>query len=268
MAHPLDGAWAKVARAEEHIKNLNMEIEAFLGQKPAPYLLVGEHRNDGSEYVYVVKKVPVVPVRFAVIAGDVIHNLRSSLDHLAHALVVKGGGTPTNQVQFPICSTVEKFEEARKRGRIKGISASAEKIIRAVQPYKSKTPADSALLVIDDYSVFDKHRLLLVVATVVRMGDRIVIADNPNFVGEKLANVEMLLSNEWVKPKPMSKEGDVVFTLPFKHGGLQVIPDVHLVPHVAFDKAGMTQHRPVIEILTIMLNGVRNTIGSFVGEFA
>ncbi len=39
---------------------------------------------------------------FSVVVGDVIHNLRSALDHLAWQLVILDGGQPNDSTQFPI----------------------------------------------------------------------------------------------------------------------------------------------------------------------
>jgi hypothetical protein len=157
---------AKIERAEESIQNLNREITAFLVANPKPYRMVREFRNDGRQYAFIAFGNPVVPARFAVIAGEIVHHLRSSLDHLLCALVVNNGGSPTRQHQFPIYTSPKAFDEACSRGLIRGVADSAEKLIRSVQPYTSETPDDTVLHVIQQFDNFDKHQRLLVVNTV------------------------------------------------------------------------------------------------------
>jgi hypothetical protein len=265
--HPLDGVRAKIERAEEHIKNLDREISAFLSQKPPPYEIVGEHQNEGRDYAYVVKKVPIVPLRFAVMVGDVIHNLRSSLDHTLYALVIKNGGIPTNQTQFPICTTVEKFEQACSRGRIKGVSALAEKIIRLAQPYNSATPDDTFIAALDDLSVLDKHRLPIVIASAATLGHQIVFRNAPNFIGTK-ANVTVIRMPDYRKqPWAVAKEGEVIFSMGFKEPALHVEPDIEFMVQVAFEKVGRVPLQPVTKILSQICGAIKSGLTAFEIEF-
>lgn len=48
---------------------------------------------------------PPPALRLAVVAGDILHSLRSALEHLAWALVLENGGEPSDSkpaTQFPI----------------------------------------------------------------------------------------------------------------------------------------------------------------------
>ena len=46
-------------------------------------------------------------VEWSLILGDLLHNLRSALDHLAWQLVVDGGGTPSQDTNFPVCCSTQ-----------------------------------------------------------------------------------------------------------------------------------------------------------------
>ena len=96
MLHPLAGCWAKVKRAKECIKNLNVEITAFLGSEPKPYRVVGKQDEQTGEYAFIAS-CPSLPPRFAVLIGEIIHHLRSSLDHLLCALVTQNGASITKK---------------------------------------------------------------------------------------------------------------------------------------------------------------------------
>jgi hypothetical protein len=170
MAHLLDGCWAKLDRAEKSIKGIDREATAFFSSDSPPFRVVREHRD--RDYVFLAYGDPEVPLKFSVLAGEIVHHLRSSLDHLVHALVIKSGNTPTRRHQFPICSTEKNFHDACKKEALKYISPSARKLITAVQPYTQPVPQNTVLSVINEYDNCDKHRLLVVVTTVVKIGSR------------------------------------------------------------------------------------------------
>jgi len=79
MSDLLIGCRAKIERAEENIRRLNGEITAFLSQESKPYRIRKEFRNNGLQYAFVAFGDPIAPPRFAVLAGEIIHHLRSSL---------------------------------------------------------------------------------------------------------------------------------------------------------------------------------------------
>lgn len=116
MSLPLDGVLQKIERADEHIKNLNDEIGTFIEDN---YRIVSKPDDDATTSIITVVG-PDPPLRFSVIVGEIIHQLRSSLDHVIWQLVLANGKVPTRYHQFPICDSVEKFKKARKRGNIKG----------------------------------------------------------------------------------------------------------------------------------------------------
>jgi hypothetical protein len=53
--------------------------------------------------------VQPTPIRLTAILGDVIHNLRSSLDHLAFQLVWVGTGAQPSNIYFPIAVTKQSI---------------------------------------------------------------------------------------------------------------------------------------------------------------
>jgi len=130
MTHPLDGCRAKLDRAKETIESLALEISTFESRIPPPFQVTREHR--GNEYVFIASGVATAPLRFAVIAGEIVHHMRSCLDHTIRALVVRNGNVPSVRHQFPICTSEKQFDEAISRGQIDGISPSAEALVRAV----------------------------------------------------------------------------------------------------------------------------------------
>lgn len=269
MVHPLNGCRAKLQRAEESINNLHREIMAFLRDIASHQKIVGRHQNDGLEYVLVAYGDTEVPLRFAVLAGEIIHHLRSSLDHLVHALIIQNSGTPTNRNQFPICSTSENFETECKRGRIDGVSESAKRLIMAVQPYTTPTPGDTVLSILNKYDIDDKHKLLPVVTTVVKVSEEIRIGTDAETAAAATRQGQMLNVIGFGVPAPqkISKDGVEVFKIRLVEPAPELIATANIVPELVFEKCGSLEFSLVIKTLVVLFKGTQHTIGTFSGEF-
>jgi hypothetical protein len=125
MGHSLEGVKLKIARAAEPLEVLRTECSAYLDSNP--YEVVGHDQPEGYTLLsFKVHRYP--PLRLSVLLGDFLHNLRSSLDHLAWQLVLANGGTPKSGpggTQFPIL-------EKRGKTPIKiagGVSADVAQLI-------------------------------------------------------------------------------------------------------------------------------------------
>lgn len=268
MTELLDGCWAKLDRAEESIKRLDQEATAFFAADPPRLKIVGEHKRGGLEYVFMAYGDPAVPLRFAVIAGEIVHHLRSSLDHLIYALVLKSGNTPTRKNQFPICSTRQHFDSCQKEA-LKYVPHSARQLVIAVQPYTTPTPQNTVLYAIQEYDNQDKHNLLVVVTAVAQLGQVIrvgvdeAIADGP----EREGKTPTIVGLGDPSPKKISKEGTEVFSIRLAEPAPEFTATANIVPQLAFEKCGQVNFAPAIRTLTGLLAGTRNTIKSFLSEF-
>lgn len=268
MTHPLDGCWAKFQRAKENIDNLHREITDFLHSDPAPYKIVGRHQNNGLEYGFVAFGNPQVPLRFAVLAGEIIHHLRSSLDHLIYALVIQNGESPTNKNQFPICSTAKSFDDACKRGQLNGVSASARKLIASVQPYATPTPEDTVLAVVGRLDNFDKHRLLVIVTTAVKLGETITIGADAEIAATlgKEGGMPAIIGFEDPGPRKISKDGAELFVIRFAEPAPEFKANAELVTELAFEESGRLKFA-LIPTLVGLFKGTKHTVEMFSGEF-
>ncbi len=101
-------SWAKLDRGKEHLDTLNSEIgDAFAVESNRVGLSVEFDRESG----YHIFRATTFPpddllLRFGLIIGDIVHNLRGALDHLVWELSLfgSGGQMPSNPdiIQFPI----------------------------------------------------------------------------------------------------------------------------------------------------------------------
>jgi hypothetical protein len=152
----------KIERAKQHIRDLDAAVRGFVESKP--YALGAKAKPEIHHTALYVSRVDPIPSTMGLIVGDAIHNLRSSLDHLAWQLVEAGGGSPDVNTMFPICNTAKQYTAAIKKRKVKGVAPGAEKLIDAVQPYAT---GDTTLSHINELDIFDKHRLVVAVTSVV-----------------------------------------------------------------------------------------------------
>lgn len=83
MGHALDGVKLKVARAAEHLDVLRVECSAYLDSRPYELVRKPQLEGEDSEDLLFWKVHHLPPLRLSVLLGDLLHNLRSSLDHIA-----------------------------------------------------------------------------------------------------------------------------------------------------------------------------------------
>lgn len=173
-ARRLVGAWLKLDRARKHLEELDRETRAFTN--PQPYRFNTELDDETGQYVVRLrfsKPAVAVPKRLSIVAGDVVHNLRSALDHLAFELA---GTSANHDTQFPIYDDRTKYREVEDR-RLEGVDPRDRAIIESLQPYHVREAvydsgltelapsgplaANIILLAIARLDNMDKHRLLL-----------------------------------------------------------------------------------------------------------
>src|SRR5215212_6098179 len=170
MAIDLSGVQAKIERAHEHRKALEGEIQpALLGKRHSIYL--SAKLDPDSRYH--VLRVTVMPekllLRIAAALGDIVHNLRSSLDFLAWQLVLNHYGRPPAEnvrlVQFPIEMNRNSVTSSYTYSKV---SLADRADIEWAQPYDTTNrpttfryiPTLHALMVLKRLSNRDKHRVL------------------------------------------------------------------------------------------------------------
>jgi hypothetical protein len=154
------GPRTKLERAKEHTRELKAEIDAFINRKPY-YTRTERDPDTGKETDYLIIEGELPP-RWGAVIGDAIHNLRSSLDLLACQLVLVNGRTSLEGVYFPICKTVNGFEQSLSRLKAKGVGDKAISLLRRINPYKG---GNDKLWRLHRLNIDDKHRLLIPMAS-------------------------------------------------------------------------------------------------------
>ena len=184
----------KVDRAKKHLTDFEAEAPKF---RQVSSRVVGPKRDlkTGKRSIDILPvEVPVASFNLIAIAGDIIQNLRSALDHLAYQLVLIGnpGVEPSKDVGFPICARTEDYESVKVR-KVKGMRPDAIKKIDSVKPYKG---GNDALWKLHKFNNIDKHRVLLTIGNDYLMegvgfnGEFWVITDDPHFDGLYAAEMD------------------------------------------------------------------------------
>ena len=94
MTHQPDfsGCWAKIGRANVHLDFLRERVKSFTKDLDSYEV---ETKDDWQTAKVFVHGEPVPAVEeWGPIIGDVVHNLRSALDHLVWQLTIANGHTP------------------------------------------------------------------------------------------------------------------------------------------------------------------------------
>lgn len=159
MAHPLDGAFARVVRAEEHLAELSQAIArcTLLDSDRDAIAAVAEFDPKAMnkwDKLYVLMGVDV-PHVFSILIGEICYNLRSALDYLIWELARLDSGGVKERTQFPIEDTPDGFM-GRRQTFLNGINHSHVALIETLQPYKGCHWTQ----LLRDLSNPDKHRHL------------------------------------------------------------------------------------------------------------
>jgi len=95
-----NGVRAKIAQALELLLQLDEQLHAYLDSDPITFEWQAQPDGETLALALVVTRPP--PIMLSLLVGEVVHQLRSALDHLAYALVVAAGNTPTRSTAFPM----------------------------------------------------------------------------------------------------------------------------------------------------------------------
>lgn len=161
----------KFRHAQRYLDDLAVEEQGWF--KNSLQILPCQKHPDRPGYFIqyaIVEAIPIDP--FALLVGDIVNNLRGTLDHVAYTLAVNHQanlGIPLtdkikNESQFPIFGDASDYAAKVKR-YLAGVDPAAEAIIKRCQPFnRRKHFVSHPLWMLQALSNIDKHRLLLTTA--------------------------------------------------------------------------------------------------------
>lgn len=165
--HPLAGCRHKLGWAWEHLYALESEVYSW--SETTRECTTWSQFHPEANIVAVYAQVATPPLRWGVMVGNIVHNLRSALDQLVWQLVFANGETPRAGMRgnsFPIFPNEVDFE-AKTRYSLRGVHPTDRAKIKRLQPYERPNglePEDNPLVGIDFLWNQDKHRAMEVLA--------------------------------------------------------------------------------------------------------
>src|SRR5262249_8364684 len=155
-------------RACDQLDALKKEMATFLDSDPYEPAIKFRRVHGAREARFVfnvtirmIVKKPCPPM-WSVIIGEIIHDLRSALDHSVYVLVIKAtSASPPDgsRTQFPIFLLASKFD-LHSLSMLKGVSNKSAALIKSLQPFSTGEGGGSPLWHLNQLSNFDKHRTI------------------------------------------------------------------------------------------------------------
>jgi hypothetical protein len=249
MSHPLDGVRAKLARADEHIKQINDDIilhrkiripaDSVRGNLQFEAAKLNDPSTHRKRIVFFLKgQPPPVDLGLTIRAGEAVHHLRSVLDHLVYQLVLANTKQPpTFNSAFPIIGR----GRMRKKAWVDApalyadqvsalrlvISTDAETRIGKLQPFqRGSSYNEDPLWVLSELDNAYKHRLLLLqvhrvtnFSTTVRSNGVTITRDFKPKIrfedGAEIGRVEITEPAFSIADKDVTVENDLVVQIAF-----------------------------------------------------
>jgi hypothetical protein len=257
MTDTLRQIQAKITRAKQHIRDLQLEFKAFCDTKP--YAVGIKEDTKTSKRIYYLTKVDPIPDDVAAVAADVLQNLRSPLDQIAYQLVLaaRGGTEPNWPVYYPISGRATDYP-ALRNANIKGVRQAVVDAIDATEPYKNGK--GHALWQLNALNKIDKHRLL-VAAGPYSAGVEItqtfaaMLKNMPGFANISIPSVSIVPADKLLA----LKVGDELYIEPLDH---EVAKDRRFTFDISFNQPGIIECEPVLKTLQDMANLVDGIVGA------
>src|SRR4051812_31087193 len=120
---PFAGIYEKLNRAEQSILNLDDEIKDFL--KNGQYPVIPSPDEEMWQEAVNYHRSQVIPLRFSVLAGEIIHHFRSVLDHIVwHFSSEEARLKHSGAIEFPVFENrpIAQNQIARFSRKIQGVT--------------------------------------------------------------------------------------------------------------------------------------------------
>jgi hypothetical protein len=261
IAERLRHVTSKVERAKKHISDLQVVLSAFLQSEP--YKISAKHYPKTRKLVYYVADAKPIPSDLALIAGDIVQNLMSALDHLAYQLVCSDtDDAPPNPdwIYFPIRNSLSEYE-ARKNGKMQGAKPETFAAIDLLKPYKGGNDLLWSLYRLNN---IEKHRLLFTVGcrSMVNIGGMIAphMAKDGALAGFTAASIATFFGHLWIGDSsfPLEAGSELYIGAPDE----EIDPNLKFRFDVAFNEAGVSEGKPILETLHQLTTLVEGIIGA------
>jgi hypothetical protein len=168
------GSTLKFQRAYQHFVNTEAAVSEFLASKP--YRISRDEESELGKLRFWVTLLEEPPPVISLVAGDAIHNMRSSLDHIIFERSSKKMVDP-KRTAFPVQTTEDDWDKRNKHGALQTTSGkyqvrylpdAAQTLVHNLQPcprpeiFKPDMfgPNRKRLKQLHDFDIAHKHKSL------------------------------------------------------------------------------------------------------------
>lgn len=254
MSHPLDGPRAKIARAKKNLEDFHTEIEK--GGTANSYGTTDDKDPDTGQPLIRLNVPDEVRYLWGTIIGDVVHNLRASLDHVVWQLIefnLKQAKHERTDA-YPIFRDIRQYV-TEGLPMIHGLRADPKTIIESSQPYhEGPRFAEHPLWMLRELDDRDKHNVVNFADFAVA-GRRVLKATDPH---PTLTD----LLNPGSSSAPLI-HGAVIHRWTAEDMAAGVDMKFHVVFAVDFEKAGPGLGKPVSGTCLGLIQYVESLVETF-----
>lgn len=256
----VDSLSIKLERAKHHVRDVYQRILAFSEKRP--YEISAKDDANTGHKVYYVSKVAAVPVEIRLIAGEAIHALRSTLDHLAYRLIEAGSGfrddNHRKRAYFPIAKDANGYESEATR-KIDGVTANVANAMRDIEPFKGGKGHD--IWVLDRLDNIDKHRFLIMAAgRYVGFNPQAIVNDIVKAMTPNVTAPDLGIFLHSSGPLKELEENDELLV---GHSGEKTHPDLQFGFEIAFFEPQVLEGESVTVFLAQALDRVSDFVSIF-----
>jgi hypothetical protein len=152
---PFRASFLKLERASRHVDEFKEVAAAYIASEPATPTL--GKTQDGRPTIE-GWRLKGVPDALSTIMGDIVHNLRASLDLMASELARRNHESDKD-VYFPFAESEDQMGKMIIKRHFDRAGEAAVKLLKEIAPYKG---GNVDLRAIHDLDIHDKHRALLI----------------------------------------------------------------------------------------------------------
>ncbi|MDC8970840.1 hypothetical protein [Mycobacterium marinum] len=161
MTNGIPSARKKLDRARIHLQSLHDAVEAFREDHPYDFETTSPGNEPGRpdfRVKVIVTQAAPVPDTWALITGDILTNLRATLDHAVfpHIRALKPD-LARKYIQYPIEDRKNQWEPYNR-----WFTQPVKAVVGASQPYRNDQPELHQLRVLRELVNMDKHRDLVI----------------------------------------------------------------------------------------------------------
>ena len=171
----------KIELANTHIGYLNTLLRRLPDDEV--YRVGVEYDSEAGKYRLKVEGAQGVLADFPLLTGDIVHHLRSALDHAATAIVGMGSAS----IYFPFHERKEKFITCSKvRAINQACPGLGDYIVAELEPYNG---GRTGLWPLTKLDAIDKHKLIVTVIGITDVGFEQITDENNNVWRNCMASV-------------------------------------------------------------------------------